>query len=434
MPSLPPARTGLLAVALAAALAPAPAAHAAGFYLQEQSVRAIGRAFSGETADTGPESLWWNPASIAGEDRPSAYVGVSDILPSGTVSDRGTVIIRPGQAPAGVGGEPVAHNPLESGAVPSGAVAVPIGSQFALGLAITSPFSFTTQYDALSWTRYSALRTRLRTFDLQPSVAFAPTPWLKLGAALNAEHADATLSNALPNLSPLLPDGTETLKGNGWNYGWSAGVQLIHGPVTFGVSYKSRIGHTLNGAVTIASLLGPLAPQNATISTAASFSTPWQVIFGARVRATDRLTLDAEAVRLGWSEFDAIRLGAPINAALPQGYRDTWSVAFGADYLLQPDLTLRAGIQWDETPTVDGQRDTRVPDASRLNFAIGTTWQATHAVSLDLAAAYIHFNDSSIDRPTAAYVGTPVQTPILTLGQHSGAHAFIIASGVKFRF
>ncbi len=42
------------------------AANAQAFYLQEQSVRGQGRAFSGEAADTGVESIWWNPASIGG--------------------------------------------------------------------------------------------------------------------------------------------------------------------------------------------------------------------------------------------------------------------------------------------------------------------------------------------------------------------------------
>lgn len=424
----------LLTAGVGAGLVVGPAAQAAGFYLQEQSARAVGRAFSGEGADTGPESLWWNPASIAGEAGPSAYVGVSGILPSGTVTDTGTVIVRPGQAPAGVGGEPIAHDPLSSGALPSGAVAVPIGHQFALGFAVTSPFSFTTQYDDQSWTRYSALRTRLRTFDLQPSLAFTPIPLLRLGVALNAERSDATLSNALPNLLAVLPDGSETLTGNGWNYGWSAGAQFVQGPVTLGLSYRSSIKHTLGGQVAVAGLLGPLAAQNGTIATSASFRTPWQVIVGARVRATSRLTLDAQAVRLGWSEFGAIQLGQPINAALPENYRDSWSVAAGFDYALQQDLTLRGGIQYDETPTVDGQRDARVPDASRINFGAGATWQATHAFSLDLGLAYTHFDDASIDRPTAAFVGTPVQTPILTSGRLTGAHAFVISSGVKFQF
>ncbi len=408
-------------------------AQAAGFYLQEQSARGVGRAFSGEAADTGPESLWWNPAAIAGGER-SAYIGVAGIIPSGTVSDKGTIILRPGQAPASVGGEPVAHGPLQSGVLPSGAVALPLGDRFALGFAVTAPFDFTTQYDAQSWARYSALRTRLRTYDLQPSLAVTPVDHLRLGVALNAEYGDATLSNALPNLSPLLPDGTQTLKGNGWNFGWSAGGQLYFDRITVGLSYKSAIRHTLDGQVMVAGLLGPLAANNLTVTTDAGFKTPWQVILGGRLRATNRVTLDLEAVRLGWSGFDAIRLGAPINAALPQGYRDSWSFAGGLDYALDPRWTLRAGVQYDETPTQDGQRDARVPDSSRVNLGMGASFEATKAFAVDVGAAYTIFDNASIDRPTGAYLGTPAQTLVLTSGELTGARAVVLTVGGRFRF
>src|SRR5689334_4112575 len=76
------------------------AAHAGGYYLQEQSVKAAGRAFSGEVSDQGAESLWWNPAAIAGATHNSAYIGASAILPKAHVRDNGTLIVRPGQAPA----------------------------------------------------------------------------------------------------------------------------------------------------------------------------------------------------------------------------------------------------------------------------------------------------------------------------------------------
>ncbi len=74
-------------------------AQAGGFYLQEQSVRGAGRAFSGEVADQGAASLWWNPASIGGLEGGSAHVGASAILPKGNVDNLNTLIVRPGQAP-----------------------------------------------------------------------------------------------------------------------------------------------------------------------------------------------------------------------------------------------------------------------------------------------------------------------------------------------
>ena len=53
----------------------ASSANAAAFYLQEQSVRGAGRAFSGEVADQGAASLWWNPASIGGMTGGAIYNG-----------------------------------------------------------------------------------------------------------------------------------------------------------------------------------------------------------------------------------------------------------------------------------------------------------------------------------------------------------------------
>ena len=82
------------------------AAHAQAFYLQEQSARGAGRAFSGEVADTGAASLWWNPAAIAGAERIEANLNVAAILPHGDVVDTGTLIRRPGGQPfTPVGGD-----------------------------------------------------------------------------------------------------------------------------------------------------------------------------------------------------------------------------------------------------------------------------------------------------------------------------------------
>lgn len=430
------ARFGLLTAASSIALGGfATAAQAGGFYLQEQSVKAAGRAFSGEVSDQGAESLWWNPAAIAGAAHNSAYIGASVILPRAHVRDNGTLIVRPGQAPASVGGNPDAKDPIENGVLPSGAIGYRLNDQFGVGLAITSPFSFTTDYDANSWARYTADKTKLRTIDIQPSIAFAPSPMIGIGAAINIEHSKATLSNALPNLSPLLADGAQQLKGSGWDVGYTVGVQLHPSSmIDLGLSYKSSIKHKLDGNVVISGLLGPLAGQNATISTQATFRTPWQIIAGGRIKASDRLSLNGQVARIGWKKFDAIRLGAPINAALPENYRNTWSVAGGLDYAVTPKWTMRGGIQWDQTPTRNGQRDARVPDADRVNFALGTSYKVSDSITLDGAANYLHLKNATIDKTTAAYAGAPVQTPILVNGRLTGASVVVLAAGARFSF
>lgn len=410
------------------------AARAGGFYLQEQSAKAVGRAFSGEVADRGAESLWWNPAAIGGLDRGSAYLGASFIRPTGDVRDTGTLIVRPGQTPAPVGGNAVSENPINNGLLPSGAIAYPITDRLAVGLAVTSPFSFTTDYETESWARYTADKTELRTIDIQPTIAFAATDWLRLGIGLNVEHSEATLSNALPNPSPALADGQQLLEGSGWDFGWSAGAQADLGGITAGISYKSAIEHELDGNIAITGLVGPLAASNLDTQASAVFSTPWQLIAGIRAPVTDRLTLNVQASRIGWSEFDAIRLGAPINAAIPENYRDTSNIAVGADYVVNPALTVRAGVQYDETPTRDGERDARVPDSNRWNYAVGASYNVTDSFAIDGAFMYTDIGGATIDRVTAAFPGTPAQTPILVSGELEDGKALVFSLGARARF
>src|SRR3954471_756805 len=121
-------------------------ARAAGFYLQEQSVRGFGRANSGEVADQGPASLWWNPAAIGPSETGGSETGgqtglsfgATAIFPSGSLRDQGTLIHRPGQALAPVGGLGELHGPIQRGVAPNGAAAIGLGHRLAFGVALTS--------------------------------------------------------------------------------------------------------------------------------------------------------------------------------------------------------------------------------------------------------------------------------------------------------
>ena len=432
----------LLAVsALVSAFGFASTAYADAFYLQAQSARGAGRAFSGEAADTGAASLWWNPAAIAGIRDGSATLSATAILPKGDVIDTGTTIGRPTFNPnvpvtySPIGGNGVSRDPINKGIVPSGAIAYPLTDRIAIGVSVTSPFSFTTNYEANSWARYSADKTRLRTIDVQPSIGIVVTDWLRVGAGLNVEYTDAILNNALPNVSAAVPDGFQELKGDGWDFGWSAGVQLHNDFATVGVSYKSSIRHNLKGDLTISGLVGPLASSNTSVSGAkAAFNTPGQVIVAGRIRGTDKLTLNAQVIAFNWSKFDTIDLGAPLNTTIPENYKDSWSLAGGLDYDVTPKLTVRAGAQRTKSPTQDTQRDARVPDADRWTYAAGGSYQLSPRIALDAAAQYVDFENTTIDRVTAAYVGTAAQTNIITSGALRNASAVVLSLGGRVSF
>ena len=413
-------------------------AMASGFYLQEQSARATGRADSGEIADTGADSLWWNPAAIGGMIGGDVSINATEILPRATVTDTGSLIVRPGQYPASVGGNPVTNDPISNGLVPQGAIAHALTRQIAVGLAISAPYNFTTNYAADSFARYSALSTRLRTIDIQPTVAVhfdGPDGiGINLGGGINIERASATFGNALPNLVAALPDGQQILSGHGWDVGFSLGARIEAGRLSFGTSYKSAIVHHLDGQVVVSGLDSPLAGGNGSTATTASFTTPWQLGAGARYKLTQRLTLDAEVIRFGWSKFNQINLGAPLDTAIPENYRNTWNYALGLDADVAKGWTVRGGVQRDLSPVQDDQRDARVPDSNRWTFATGASHDVTRNLTLDAAFNYVALKSAAIDRPTEAYVGTAVATPVLMSGEVTSAHVFIVSFGGRLRF
>jgi long-chain fatty acid transport protein len=454
----------LLGLASSTALVMAGQAHAAAFYLQEQSVKGAGRAFSGEVSEQGAQQMWWNPAAVGGIDSIQSYFGLSAILPHGNSTNVNTTVTRPG-LPLGaitgipqlgniagsttaVGGVQNAHNPIHNGYLPNGGFGIPLGDKLAVGFTVTSPYSFTTRYSPDSWARYSADKSRLRTLDFQPVVAFTPIKGLSVGAGPNIEYLRATLSNYLPDPLPAIPlfnpagsDGHQYLKGTAWDVGYSVGVQYHNQLIDLGVSYKSKITHKIKGHLIIDGLTDPLLiaeGANQRVDGAhAQFTTPWQIDFGGRLHVTPQLTLNAQVVRFGWNKFDAIQLsqlGSNPDQAIPENYRNTWSYSGGVDFSVTPTWTLRGGVQRDLTPIIDGFRDPRVPDGNRWNFAGGTSVALGHHFTVDAAVNYIKIKSEAINATTVAYAGTPVQTIIHDNGVLQNGNAVVLSLGGRVSF
>ncbi len=466
------ARKGALVAATAvSALTMAGQAHAAAFYIQEQSTKGLGRAFSGEVSEQGAQQMWWNPAAIGGIDSIQNYFGFTAIIPHADATNVNSTITRPG-FPLGaavgipalgsiaggtypVGGAQNSHNPINTGYLPNGGFAVPLGDSLAFGFTMTSPYSFTSNYDADSWARYAADKSRLRTFDLQPVLAYH-RGGLSIGAGPNVEYVRATLSNYLPDPLPSLAgipivgpglsaalntnDGHQYLKGSGWDVGYSLGFQYHNDKIDLGVSYKSKIKHHLKGHLIIDGLTGLLATQGANqrVDDAhADFTTPWQVIFGGRYHVTPQLTLNGQITRFGWSKFNAIalsNLGANADQSVPENYHNSWTYAGGVDFKVTPAWTLRAGVQRDLSPIGAGNRDPRVPDGNRWNFAAGTSYAMNSHFTIDAGASYDKIKSNPIDKTEAAYVGTPLETIIQNDGVLHNANAVILSIGGSVTF
>jgi long-chain fatty acid transport protein len=421
-------------VALATlALAVATPSFAGSFYLQEQSARAAGRAYSGEGADRGVGSLWWNPAAIARSGREVTF-SVHGLALDSTVTNAGSSITYPGGITVPVQGKGINRDPIESGIAPNFAVAMPVGDRFAVGLSVAAPYNFTTKYSNDSFARYDALTSELRSANVGLTGAMQVTDWLDVGVGFDAQYVKAKLTSALPNLSPALPDGTSTLEGDGWAYGWNVGAQAHFNRLDIGLSYRSALEHELDGDITIAGLLGPIAGGNVAASGVASFNTPWFATASVRYAVTDKLTLNAQVNRIGWSEFDAIRVAYGTGGdVIVQDYKDVTTGAIGFDYEASDRLTVRGGVGYDPTPTRDTERTARIPDADRWLVSAGASVKATQEITVDMGLTYIAFSDSDIHSDRTFYAGTPAATTSQLRGTAEGG-GLVVSAGVRYAF
>lgn len=414
-------RVSLLSAVCLTAIASS--ANAAGFYIQEQSVRGLGSAFSGSTTTLDDAStVYFNPAGMTNLQGIQMQAGVNVIMPDSKITNQGTTSGPSGGLAVGGGSK----NPYDPTPVPNGFISYQINEQFWAGLGVTAPFGLGSDYDTGWFGRFDSTRTKLQTIDIQPTVAYKINDWISVGAGINIAHAEADLRNAVVLGAGV--EGNSKLTGQDWAYGYSFGAQLKPtDTTTVGLSYKSEVHQNLDGNILVTN--GSAIVAAASSAGSAKLTTPDIATFGVAQDIGDRLTVQAQATWFGWNNFDAItafRDSGAIATNVVQDYQNTWAFAIGAEYAATEDWRFRAGVQYDNTPTVDAFRTTRTPDGDRTWLSLGATYKLNENIDLDLAGTYIFVEDEGINVLRGAGAGRTIASTEGSVG--------IVAAGISYKF
>lgn len=394
---------------------------AAGFYLQEQSASGLGSAFAGSAAQPRDASvIFFNPAGMTYLEGGNANLGVHVLVPKSKMKDDGSTLPAGSPGSSGDGGNPYSVSPI-----PNAYISQQITDQLWVGLGISAPFGLSGEYDDGWFGRYDSTKTKLTTIDVTPSVAFKVNDWVSIGGGVIIQRADAKLENNL-NAGG---EGLQSLKGKDTTVGWKAGA--LFEPVKgtrLGVDYRSEIKHTLEGRLKI----DGSGAGDTDIPGKADLALPAIASIGLAHDVNDRLTLLGSATWFGWDSFDEIQvmsvINTPVGAPVLQGYQNTWAYSVGFDYKLDDQWTVRAGYQYDETPTTDEFRTSRTPDGDRHWFSGGATYKLNDQWSFDLSGTYIHIEDEEINLQRNIALN-PANFKANTEG-----HVVIVAGGLNYKF
>ncbi len=442
--------TSLLRAALLGLLAAPGLAGATGWFINQQSVPAIGRAGAGTVVDAhDPAAAYFNPAALVSPGISYATgtelsLGMQVIAPRTSLRDLGSTAngpATPGTVPyPGTGFD----NPTDPTPVPNLFLVhrLPDG-RTALALGLTSPFGLSLDYSPQWFGRYDSTRVSLETVNVTLSAARRVGDTLSVGGGVDWQHARSDLQAALPDpLNPGGPtpatDGRTHLRGVGSGVGFHLGTSWAPtAGLRIGAHYRSGVDISLGGTNTVQGLTGPLAGANGSLVATSRMRMPAMAGVGVAWDAARRLTLLAQVDGYGWSRFGDLRVrfadGSP-DAVRQSGYRDAIAVSVGAEWRRSEQLTLRAGLRREQTPTTDGFRDTTFPDGARTWLTAGASMRVSGRSSIDLALKHAMFSDGPIDLNPTFYAGTPLATSIRVRGIASSQSVTTVGAAWRMRF
>lgn len=388
------------AAAAVMAVCAASAAHAAGFMLTEQSAGALGRAYAGVGVDgTDLSGVYYNPATMT--------------LHPGTQIQAGFVAVGLDLAFEGTGpNSDVSENgQYNTQAIPHGYISHQISDSMWVGLAMTVPFGMGTEYDD-DW-RFAnrGISAEVLTFDFNPNVAWKVSDKLSLGAGMSIQYASADLKMRKDVVKDLASIDSE-VDADSWAWGFNVG--LMWTPLEnlrFGLSYRSKINHNADGDVELDN--GKLAGNNAedfvnhpiygdyaklllsqygSYDATATISTPAWVMATAAWDVNELLSLYATFRWTDWSSFDELVIDSDAGSTtVTNKWQDAYLFSVGADLRFTNWWTFRAGIGYESSPIDDPSfRTSIIPDADRWWFALGSSFQATDNMQIDVSAAWLH--------------------------------------------
>jgi len=464
--------TALAGVALALA---GGQAFGSAFALAEQNVLGLGNAFAGAAATAeDANTVWHNPAGLARLNFPQVEQAIHVIIPSAKFQNGNS--------------QAAALQPLgNSGGDAGGAAFVPnlyasmaINDKWHAGIGINVPFGLKTEYDNGWIGRYQALKSEVKTINVNPSVSYKVTDQFWLGAGANYQHFSATLTNnfnysaglaqgygqaaAAGQISPAQAgalsvataglDSFAKITGDDYTWGWNVGAMYSFngdanndvGAGRIGLSYRSKMKYNVLGSVnftnpTPPTLTGPLAPLNPVVSAVSAgvnqklansgvtldVTMPDMASLSYYQKLNDKFDILGDVTWTGWSSIPELRIlrsNGSVLSVLPENFKDTWRFSAGLNYQYDEKIVLRAGVAFDQSPVNNVDRGARLPDSDRTWLAVGGRYKYSSALNFDLGAAYIFVKDGSINNS-----GNPANTAANGLINGSYNNNVIIVSG-----
>ncbi|GAB3331357.1 outer membrane protein transport protein [Hymenobacter humi] len=302
----------------------------------------------------------------------------------------------------------------------------PKEGKFRAGISVYTPYGSSLKYEKGWEGRFALNEITLRAVYIQPTVSYALTDQLSVGAGL------MILSSGSVNLQRTVPlpsaEGQIELDGKTKTaFGVNAGIFFKPSDkLSLGISYRSKIDAKVEGGdVTVSGITPALQSRFVGNKFDATLPLPATVNVGIGITPTEKLTVGFDVNFTQWSEYRALRFdftkdGQPAQVGTgtfsesKRSYEDALTFRLGGQYMVNDKLAVRLGTGYDMSPVRDGYMTPETPDNNRVIATAGVGYNVTERLGVDASFMFQAIqkrtqtesdllNNGTTDRPAGTY-------------------------------
>ncbi|PTQ90618.1 OmpP1/FadL family transporter [Agitococcus lubricus] len=393
---------------------------AAGFALNEQSIKSMGMAQAGRASTASDATtLYANPAGLTQ-------------LAGTQLAGNVTYIY----APADIKNAQGSHNGTNDGdmippqPVGSGFMSHQLNEQLTVGIGNYAPFGLATNYEDAFQGRWFGDKSKVRVIAIQPTAAYKLNKDISVGLGLTVSRIDGFLSGAIAPLPTSNP--TLEVEGNDTAFSYNIGVLWQVQPHTkVGFDYRSKTKYNLTGTTEVRDLptKGKVDYYNASLDIA----TPANIDLSVSHQLRPDLSVHLD---LSYTQWDTLKelviknegaTGSLAEIKEELDWKNSLFYSVGAEWQWQKNISLRGGIGIDKTPVSDGHRSVRVPSEDRTVISLGGSYLLNEKMSIDVGYMFLKEKTAVVDVSKISPVG-----PLSYSAEYSGkAHLVGVQLNLK---
>ena len=276
----------------------------------------------------------------------------------------------------------------------------------------------------VSWDGYS----NIAFWQMAPTVAWNQNEHLSFGVSLDIDYQSVAFKQrVMDSTGAVISNFDLSRAASGFGYGLSFGVLYdVNDKVTVGASYKSKQNfaamkyNLAAGDITSPNSSLPGAQPAGTYSLDMDF--PQQAAVGVKWRASDALTVSADAKWINWSDtMDKLTVKGPVDVAMDPGWSDQTVYAVGVAYAVNERINVRAGYNYAKAPFGADKvsRNLILPALTETHYTVGMDYDINNR--WQLALHYMYAPKVTLTAPaTDPMAGTKISLSETSFGANIG--------------